>query len=224
MSTWNAPPNWPQPEPGWRPPPGWKPDPAWGPAPEGWQFERGEGTGPQGKAGGGGFLRKKGVQLAGAGLAGLLLGSIIGGSGGSGGDDTATTAAEGADPAEVTELQRQLAVANKRVQDAEAAAKAQPPAPAAPVAPAAPPPPPPPPPAAPPPAAAGLKDGSFSSANPILKEQLGTFGGTAGSPTPVARTSRARLSPTRCSREERRWQRCRARCRTSQPARRRRCS
>jgi hypothetical protein len=33
-----APPNWPVPEPGWRPPPGWAPDPAWGPPPAGWRL------------------------------------------------------------------------------------------------------------------------------------------------------------------------------------------
>ena len=33
-----APPNWPQPPPGWHPPDGWQPAPDWGPAPAGWQF------------------------------------------------------------------------------------------------------------------------------------------------------------------------------------------
>jgi hypothetical protein len=33
-----APPNWPQPTPGWRPPPGWQPDPGWGPPPPGWRL------------------------------------------------------------------------------------------------------------------------------------------------------------------------------------------
>jgi hypothetical protein len=36
--TYNSPPNWPPPPPGWMPEPGWKPDPSWGPAPAGWQF------------------------------------------------------------------------------------------------------------------------------------------------------------------------------------------
>ncbi len=34
----NAPPNWPEPPPGWSPPPGWLPDPGWGPLPPGWQL------------------------------------------------------------------------------------------------------------------------------------------------------------------------------------------
>jgi len=34
----NAPPGWPEPEPGWAPPPGWNPDPSWPPAPDGWRF------------------------------------------------------------------------------------------------------------------------------------------------------------------------------------------
>ena len=33
-----APPNRPQPSPGWQPPDGWQPAPEWGPAPAGWQF------------------------------------------------------------------------------------------------------------------------------------------------------------------------------------------
>jgi hypothetical protein len=33
-----APPNWPQPPPGWRPSPGWQPDPSWPLPPTGWTF------------------------------------------------------------------------------------------------------------------------------------------------------------------------------------------
>jgi hypothetical protein len=36
--TYNSPPNWPPPPPGWMPEPGWKPHATWGPAPPGWQF------------------------------------------------------------------------------------------------------------------------------------------------------------------------------------------
>ncbi|MDQ1747956.1 MAG: hypothetical protein QOD07_2219, partial [Frankiaceae bacterium] len=37
-ATFNPPPGWPAPPPGWVPPPGWQPDPAWPPAPPDWQF------------------------------------------------------------------------------------------------------------------------------------------------------------------------------------------
>ncbi len=93
---WVAPPNWPQPEPGFVPPPGWKPNPAWGPAPEGWQFwqpadPRASGWGatppPTGKPWG----SKRGLAIL-AGAA-LLLGSCVAAIAGSGnGADTTATA------------------------------------------------------------------------------------------------------------------------------------
>jgi len=36
--SFNAPPGWPAPSPGWMPPPGWQPDPAWPVPPPDWRF------------------------------------------------------------------------------------------------------------------------------------------------------------------------------------------
>jgi hypothetical protein len=36
--TFQSPPGWPPPPPGWRPAPGWHPDPSWPEAPSGWRF------------------------------------------------------------------------------------------------------------------------------------------------------------------------------------------
>lgn len=40
MPTYNPPPNWPTPPPGWSPSAAWVPDPSWGPPPPGWQLWR----------------------------------------------------------------------------------------------------------------------------------------------------------------------------------------
>lgn len=65
---WKAPPDWPQPEPGWTPPEGWQPDPTWGPAPEGWQFWQDPAPTTQ-------WYRKRWVAPVAAGLAGLAIGA-----------------------------------------------------------------------------------------------------------------------------------------------------
>jgi hypothetical protein len=119
------------------------------------------------------FFSKRWVQVAGAGLAGLIIGVAAGGS-----SDVATTdtvAQESADSEVTDRLQRQLDDAQKRNQqltDDLVAARAQANAEEQPAAPA---------PAPAEPAPDGdLSDGSFTSEPPQLKDDgLGDFGGTA---------------------------------------------
>lgn len=174
--SWTPPPNWPKSEAGWSPPPGWQPPAEWGPAPEGWNFYPADQPG----AAGGPWYRRGWVLPVAAGLLGLMVGAAA-----AGGDDGAPGASDGAftrlqeNVRSAEEQNTALAAENSRLKGeliAERAAPAPPPSAPAPSPPA--PPPPPPPPAAPP-VAAGLKDGSFSATDPILKDTFGSFSGSA---------------------------------------------
>lgn len=212
--TWNSPPNWPTPPEGWSPPAGWQPNPEWGPAPDGWkfdgppsvptmaspsaptaQFERPKPLPSDGPPGG--FLRRRWVLPAAAGLLGLIVGGAVGGGGS---DDTVTT-----DAASETSLDQggidRLMRENKSLSDKNTdlgdqvtklkgelgEAKQQ--APAAPPSPKAAPPP-----ADPPPAAeSDLSDGDFTSAQPKLTKDFGgSFSGTGR----VTNTSDGELTAT----------------------------
>jgi hypothetical protein len=91
--TYNRPPNWPEPPPGWEPKRGWHPDPSWPPPPDGWEVWV---PAPPGKtpvgAFGPRFGRRKVVAVVAVVAAGTALsfGLSMCGRGGTGPDYTTT--------------------------------------------------------------------------------------------------------------------------------------
>lgn len=111
-SRWVAPPNWPQPSPGWSPPPGWQPDPSWGPAPADWQFWQGGASGDSGS-------RSRWLNPVVTGVGGLVLGLLLGVGIGAAGSDNGSSDTASSDSSATDDLE----AAQQRAEDRREAAE-----------------------------------------------------------------------------------------------------